>query len=357
MMGLPTAEQIFAGLPDALLIIDETHQIAKVNPVAENFFGQSAKHLIGDHISNQLQFEDDRLVNALTDRDANMAARRVAVSLKGREAGLVNFDIHTIPADQRWRIVSIAPLPADGPVVERQQGEQDQFSVRAPDILGHEIKNPLAAIKGAAQLLDRSIDDDQRALTHMIKGEVERIAKLLDRMQSLSTNQPANVEAVNVHSLIDRARQSIETAQNGDLKIGDQFDPSLPDVLVDPDALMQVLTNLLSNAVDATKNVEQPDIQVITRYSFGASLSVHGSDQMVRLPVEIIVRDNGPGVPPELERDIFSPFVSTKREGQGLGLALVRKLINDMNGRVRYERSANAQHTQFVLFLPIATKG
>ncbi|GAB5481520.1 MAG: nitrogen regulation protein NR(II) [Parasphingorhabdus sp.] len=357
MTGLPSAEQIFVALPDALLIIDENHEIAKVNPVAEHFFGQSAKHLIGDHISNQLQFEDDRLVNALTDKDANVAARRVAVTLKGRQGGLVNFDIHTIPADQRWRIVSIAPLPTDGPVIEQQQGEQDQFSVRAPDILGHEIKNPLAAIKGAAQLLDRSIDQDQRTLTHMIKGEVERIAKLLDRMQSLSTNQPAKLEPVNVHSLIDRARQSIETARNGDLKIGDQFDPSLPEVLVDPDALMQILTNLLANAVDATKDLEQPDIRVITRYSFGASLSVHGSNQMVRLPVEIIVRDNGPGVPPELERDIFSPFVSTKKEGQGLGLALVRKLINDMNGRVRYERSGSAKHTQFVLFLPIATEG
>lgn len=356
MDGLPSAEQIFASLPDALLIINENHEIAKVNPVAENFFGQSAKHLIGDHISNQLQFNDDRLVNALTDKDANVAARRVTVSLKGREAGLVNFDIHTMPADQRWRIVSIAPLPADGPVVEQQQSEPDQFSVRAPDILGHEIKNPLAAIKGAAQLLDRSLGEDQKALTHMIKGEVERIAKLLDRMQSLSTNQPAKVEPVNVHSLIDRARQSIETARNGDLKIQDHFDPSLPEVLVDPDSLMQVLTNLLSNAVDATKNVAERDIRVITRYSFGASLSVHGSNETVRLPVEIIIRDNGPGVPTDLERDIFSPFVSTKRDGQGLGLALVRKLMNDMNGRVRYERSVGQQHTQFVLFLPIAAQ-
>ncbi len=357
MGKLPSAEQIFVGLPDALLIIDQNHTIAKVNPIAEHFFGQSSKHLIGDDISNQLQFDDDRLMNALTDKDAHLAARRVAVSIKGRDAGLVNFDIHTIPADQSWRMVSIAPLPADGPVAEQRRGEQDQFAVRAPDILGHEIKNPLAAIKGAAQLLDRSLNQDQRALTHMIKGEVERIAKLLDRVQSLSTNQPAKVEPVNVHSLIDRARKSIETAQNGALKIGDQFDPSLPDVLVDPDALMQVLTNLLSNAVDATRNVDKPDIQVVTRYSFGASLSVHGSEQMVRLPVEIIVRDNGPGVPAELERDIFSPFVSTKREGQGLGLALVHKLINDMNGRVRYERSGAASHTQFVLFLPIAAQG
>lgn len=357
MTDLPSAEQIFSGLPDALLIIDENHIIAKVNPVAENFLGQSAKHLIGEHISHQIRFHDDRLVRALTDKDANVAARRVSVSVKGQEAGLVNFDIHALPTDQRWRIVSIAPLPANGPVVERRQGEQDQFSIRAPDILGHEIKNPLAAIKGAAQLLDRSLDEDQKPLTNMIKGEVERIAKLLDRMQSLSTKQPAKVEPVNVHSLIDRARQSIEAARNGDLKIKDQFDPSLPDVLVDPDAMMQVLTNLLSNAVDATRNVDQPDIQVITRYSFGAALSVHGPNQMVRLPVEIIVKDNGPGVPVELEQDIFSPFVSTKRDGQGLGLALVRKLINDMNGRVRYERPSGALSTQFILFLPVAARG
>ncbi|GAA0482008.1 nitrogen regulation protein NR(II) [Parasphingorhabdus litoris] len=354
MNDLPSAEQIFAGLPDVLLIIDEHHKIAKVNPVAESFVGQSARHLIGTHIAEQIQFQDNRLVKALVDRDANLAARRVPVSVKGREAGLVNFDIHAVPTDQRWRIVSIAPLPAGGPVVEKLSGEQDQFSVRAPDILGHEIKNPLAAIKGAAQLLDRSLDEEQRSLTNMIKVEVERIASLLDRMQSLSTKQPAKVQAVNVHSLIDRARQAIETAYNGDLKISDRFDPSLPEVLVDPDAMMQVLTNLLSNAVDATRNMDCRDIQVITRYSFGAAFSVHGSDQMVRLPVEIIVKDNGPGVSKELEQEIFSPFVSTKTDGQGLGLALVRKLMNDMNGRVRYERAGDAKDTQFILFLPVA---
>src|SRR5690606_6314859 len=127
-----------------------------------------------------------------------------------------------------------APLPSDGSVIDQGQGDQDQFSIRAPDILGHEIKNPLAAIKGAAQLLERSLDEDQKPLTQMIKGEVERIAKLLDQMQSLSTSQPAKVEPVNVHSLIDRARRSIEAAHHGALKIRDQFDPSLPDVLVDP---------------------------------------------------------------------------------------------------------------------------
>ncbi|MEW4466992.1 ATP-binding protein [Parasphingorhabdus sp. JC815] len=356
MTVLPTAEQIFSGLPDALLIIDADHKIVKVNPVAEDFFGRSAKNLIDEKVTSQIQFADQRLESALVDKHANIAARWVPVFLRGRAAGLVNVDIRGLAADHRWRIVSIAPLPADGPIIEHRQLEQDQFSVRAPEVLGHEIKNPLAAISGAAQLLERSLDEAQKLLTHMIKGEVERIAKLLDRMQSLSTKQPSKVEAANVHSLIDHARESIEAAQHADLKIHGQFDPSLPDVLVDPDAMMQILTNLLSNAVDATKHLEHPEIQVITRYSFGAAISVHHSDQMVRLPVEIIIRDNGPGIPTELEQDIFSPFVSTKPDGQGLGLALVRKLIGDMNGRIKYERSDD-DHTQFILYLPIAARG
>ena len=191
----------------------------------------------------------------------------------------------------------------------------------------------------------------------MIQAEVKRITTLLDRMQSLSTNQPAHIEPVNIHSLVDEARKSIETAQNGAIKIREWFDPSLPDVLIDRDAMMQILINLLSNAVEATRGMDDPHIEVMTRYSFGAALQTKGSDQAIKLPVELIVKDNGPGVDPEIESEIFSPFVTTKNEGQGLGLALVRKLIGDMNGRIRYEREVSTGHTQFMLFLPVAEKG
>jgi len=356
MAEFPSADQIFSGLHTALLIIDSDDRLVKVNPSSENLLGTSAKGLVGQRIGDVIQFDDVRLVEGLEDSGANLAARRVEVFTQGRTIGLVDIDIHPLPADPRWRLVSLSPLRQDGPQNDHDDVRTSQFAVRGPDILSHEIKNPLAAIKGAAQLLDRNIGDEQKQFTQMIKSEVERIVKLLDRMQRLSSNQPAKIESVNIHALIDRARASMETALDGKITIGDQFDPSLPNVDVDSDAMMQILTNLLSNAVEATRETDNPNIEIVTRYSFGASLSSHDSDASIRLPVEIIVRDNGSGVPPELEREIFSPFVSTKTNGQGLGLALVSKLIRDMNGRIRYERDTERERTQFILFLPVAER-
>ncbi len=188
----------------------------------------------------------------------------------------------------------------------------------------------------------------------MIMTEVGRVVELLDRMQTLTSKQPAKVEAANIHMLIDQAKLSIETAQDREAGIEIEFDPSLPQVLIDPDAMMQVLSNLLANAVDATSATDQPEILIRTRYSFGAALSTQSNDASVRLPIEIIVEDNGPGVPAELERDIFSPFVSTKTGSQGLGLPLVKKLMRDMHGRIRYERDVERERTRFILFLPLA---
>ncbi|QJB68221.1 two-component system sensor histidine kinase NtrB [Parasphingorhabdus halotolerans] len=357
MSELPSAEQIFASLPDALLLIDEDHHIGQVNPVAENFLQTSSKRLVGRKIGDFISFVDERLTNALEDCDANLAARNVPITIRDTHSAMVNFEIHAITSNEDWRLVSIAPLPVDGAAIGEREDQPHQFSIRAPDILGHEIKNPLAAIKGAAQLLNRGLSEDQKPLADMIQAEVKRITTLLDRMQSLSTNQPAQIEPVNIHSLVDEARKSIETAQNGAIKIREWFDPSLPDVLIDRDAMMQILINLLSNAVEATRGMDDPHIEVMTRYSFGAALQTKGSDQAIKLPVELIVKDNGPGVDPEIESEIFSPFVTTKNEGQGLGLALVRKLIGDMNGRIRHERDALTGHTQFMLFLPVAEKG
>lgn len=355
MSEQPSADQIYAGLNDALLIVDSGHRIVRINPAGEALLGTSGKHLIGRNIGETLEFADPRLTSALTDQEANLAARSVSVFHGGRDLGQVDFDIHTLLADPQWRIVSLTSIRQEGPFSANDATDQSIFSVRAPDILSHEIKNPLAAINGAAQLLDRQLNEDQKPLTQMIKSEVERVVKLLDRMQTLSSNQPAQIQPVNIHSLIDQARQSLETAMKGRIKVGDAFDPSLPDVLIDPDAMMQVLTNLLSNASDAVRDVDKPIIRIITRYSFGASFSSHRNQDAVRLPVEIIVCDNGPGIPKELEQEVFSPFVSTKSEGQGLGLALVKKLMRDMNGQIRYDRSDDLQ-TRFTLFLPLAPR-
>ncbi|WP_417610420.1 two-component system sensor histidine kinase NtrB [Parasphingorhabdus sp.] len=356
MDAIPSGEQILAGLSHALIILDTGHRITRVNPSGEALFGTSAKNLLGRRIDDVLQFSDPRLHAALTEPDISLTARSVMVTSEDRKLGIVDFDIHPLASDSEWRLISLSVLPQDGPILENENPEPSDLAIRAPDILSHEIKNPLAAIRGAAQLLDRKLDESQKPLTQMITAEVERVVNLLNRMQTLSSNQPAQIKAVNIHSLIDSARQSIEAATGQAVRINDKFDPSLPDALIDPEAMMQVLTNLLANAVDATKHLPSPEIRIVTRYSFGASLSAQGQTAAIRLPIQIMVCDNGPGVPPELEREIFSPFVSTKKEGQGLGLALVKKLMRDMNGRIRYDRENHEEMSRFTLFLPVAPK-
>ncbi|PHR21126.1 MAG: PAS domain-containing sensor histidine kinase [Sphingopyxis sp.] len=356
MDAIPSGEQILAGLSHALIILDTGHLITRVNPSGEALFGTSAKNLLGRRIDDVLQFSDARLQAALTEPDISLTARSVMVTSEDRKLGIVDFDIHPLASDSEWRLISLSVLPQDGPILENENPDPSDLAIRAPDILSHEIKNPLAAIRGAAQLLDRNLDESQKPLTQMITAEVERVVNLLNRMQTLSSNQPAQIKAINIHSLIDSARQSIEAATGQAVRINDKFDPSLPDALIDPEAMMQVLTNLLANAVDATKHLPSPEIRIVTRYSFGASLSAQGQTAAIRLPIQIMVCDNGPGVPPELEREIFSPFVSTKKEGQGLGLALVKKLMRDMNGRIRYDRENQEEMSRFTLFLPVAPK-
>lgn len=355
MSELPTADQILEGLPNAILLVGQNNRIVGANPAAENLFGTSDKKLIGKSIETKLVFKDPRLVAALFDPQESLAARNVAVLIRNRQT-VVDFNIGPLVAGRGWRCISLTPKFEAENQSDIENSAARKF-VRAPDVLGHEIKNPLAAIRGAAQLLARTSDDNGKIHTGMIISEVDRIANLIERMQSLSTSQPAKVQAVNIHALIDRARASLQSATEGSVCITGSFDPSLPDILADPDAMMQVLSNLLSNAIAAVKTVENPKIEIVTRFSFGGVFSSQVFEKSTRLPIEVIIEDNGPGVPEGFKDDIFSPFVTTKSDGQGLGLALVKKLIGDMSGRVKYERHSDRELTQFTLFLPMAEQG
>jgi two-component system nitrogen regulation sensor histidine kinase GlnL len=133
------------------------------------------------------------------------------------------------------------------------------------------------------------------------------------------------------------------------------YDPSLPDVQIEADAMVQVLINLIQNAIDALAHTADPQIGISTRFVMGAALRSEG-DKGVRLPVEVTISDNGPGVAAHIETELFSPFVTTKREGQGLGLAIVRKYLSQMNGRISVERDTTSQRTIFRIFLPLAER-
>jgi two-component system nitrogen regulation sensor histidine kinase GlnL len=246
--------------------------------------------------------------------------------------------------------VGVEALSGDG----SGAGAGEGVALRAPEVLAHEIKNPLAGIRGAAQLLDRKLDDKDRELTGLITTEVDRIAKLIDQMQSLSRrSQEPSVEC-NLHEAVRHAQAIVAAGHPGTFTVEEEFDPSLPPIMANPDALVQVLLNLMTNAREACQSSAAPRIAVRTRFASGIQLHIGPSGKPLRLPIELRVSDNGPGIDPALRDHIFEPFVTAKKSGQGLGLALVQKLVREMNGRVTHDRDEAKGWTHFRLHLPVA---
>jgi len=354
---LPEAHRQLASLPHAVLLLEPGQCIASANPAAEQFLGQSLRRLTGLRFDEVVTLADLRLVERLGDVETPVSAREVVVRVKGR--GALRIDINAAPVADwpGWQMLAIHDnTPTDA--LGDDSGGADNAVLRGPEIMAHEIKNPLAGIRGAAQLLARKVGDKDRALTSLIADEVDRIAKLIDEMQTLSRRTAAPVAPCNLHEAVRRARAVIDAAGRGP-RIEEEFDPSLPPVLGSADALVQVLINLLSNAAEACRGQPNPRIVVRTRFSSGLQLHAVSDGKPVRLPIELRVSDNGPGVDPAMRDHIFEPFVTTKKSGQGLGLALVRKLVRDMNGRITHERedqelAAGGGWTHFRIHLPLA---
>lgn len=354
--GVPDAQRLLAALPQAIVALDPAMKIAGLNPAAEQFLGQSARRLVGRDLAEVLFITDQRLLDRLDDLEAPISAREVIVQLKGK--GIRRIDLHLAPVSDRlgWRVMTIHDH-STADALGDDSGGPDNAVLRGPEIMAHEIKNPLAGIRGAAQLLARKVDEKDRALTDLITGEVDRVAALIERMQRLSGRTTPPVEPCNLHEAARRAIDVLEAAHNPQgrrFRLIEEFDPSLPPVLGSRDELVQVMINLLSNAVEACQDCDDPRVTIRTRFASGLQLQTGNADAPLRLPIEVRVSDNGPGVDPTMRDHIFEPFVTTKKSGQGLGLPLVRKLVRDMNGRITHERDDVAKLTHFRIHLPLA---
>jgi two-component system nitrogen regulation sensor histidine kinase GlnL len=221
-------------------------------------------------------------------------------------------------------------------------------------MLAHEIKNPLSGIRGAAQLLEQSADDDDRALTKLICDETDRIVKLVDRMEVFADERPVGREPVNIHVVLDHVKRLAQSGFARHVKFVEEYDPSLPPVLANRDQLIQVFLNLVKNATEAIgETAIDGEIQLTTAFRPGVRLAVPGSKTRVSLPLEFCVRDNGPGVPEDLMPHLFDPFVTTKQSGSGLGLALAAKIIGDHGGIIECE--SQPRRTIFRVLMPIYT--
>lgn len=355
-LGLPDAARQLASLPLAVVLLGPGMRIAAANPAAEQFFGQSARRLIRNTLTDLIVFDDPRMAERIGDGDTPVSAREAPIMLHGFGPRRIDIAASPVADSPGWQLVTIHDNSAFEALGE-DSGNADSLVLRGPEILAHEIRNPLAGIRGAAQLLARKLDEKDRALSDLITAEVDRIAGLIERMQMLSGKTTPAVSPCNLHEIIRRAIAVLDAGNPPDapaIAISEEFDPSLPPVLGEPDGLVQVLLNLLANAREACAGQSDAKITVRTRFSSGLQLHTPASGVPVRLPVEIRISDNGRGVPAIMRDHLFEPFVTTKKSGHGLGLAVVRKLVRDMNGRISHERDEASGLTHFRVNLPLA---
>ena len=347
----PGFAELFAALPVAVLAIDPDGRIAHANAACELLLNHSERSMVGQPYDAVLlppqDYADRRSGHGFAAFDTEIE------SVRGHRIR-VDFLETQVPDQPGWRIVTLHHAPQARKLSQGERSAGARAAVGAAAMLAHEIKNPLSGIRGAAQLLGSGGDPDGE-LTGLITAEVDRIAALIDRMQDFTDTRPLKLVPTNVYPLLDHARKIALAGFARGMVIEERFDPSLPQVLVDPDAFQQVMLNLLKNAAEALIGLAQPRITLATAYRHGMSVSTGAGRPRQPLPIEILVVDNGPGAPADIAEHLFEPFVSGKPEGKGLGLPLVEKLVRDMGGIVQYAREREPEVTVFRILLPRAT--
>jgi two-component system nitrogen regulation sensor histidine kinase GlnL len=351
------AGALLAALPNPVLALDRDSAVRFVNPASEQFFGVSAAALIGRPLADFVlpQSPIFALIEAVWKSEGSIA--EYDAPLEGPRFAARSVTIEGAPAgDGSGLIVLTLHERSMADKMDRQLTHLNAArSVTAmAAMLAHEVKNPLSGIRGAAQLLEQDADAAGRELTQLICEETDRIVALVDRMEAFSEYGAINREAVNIHEVLDRVRRIAQSGFARHVTIGEEYDPSLPPVYGDRDLLLQVFLNLVKNAAEAVPE-EGGQIVLTTAYRHGLWLAAPGSEQRRHLPLMVAITDNGNGIPDDLKAHLFDPFVTTKRHGTGLGLALVAKAIGDHGGVIEFD--SQPRRTVFRVFLPIFTPG
>ncbi|MEL6375074.1 MAG: ATP-binding protein [Pseudomonadota bacterium] len=357
------AETLLAALPHPIVVLGERDRIVSANAAAETFFSSSRAHLQRGRLEDCVAFGSPLLALVAQVRRTGQTVNEYAVELSIPKSGASHLvDLYCGPLAEHPGLLMLV-------LQQRNMAQmiQRQFTHRAAarsvsgmaSVLAHEIKNPLSGIRGAAQLLEQGLADEDRGLTQLICAETDRICDLVDRMEVFGDERPISKEAVNVHDVLSHVRQIAENGFARALAIEEHYDPSLPRIPGNRDALVQALLNLVKNAAEAiTGETTRPDtpgrLVLRTSYKPGVRLSVPGSDRRVSLPLMIEIEDDGAGIPETMLGHLFDPFVTTKPNGTGLGLALVAKIIGDHGGIIECE--SVPRHTVFRVLLPIQAK-
>lgn len=345
-------EAVWSAIPYPALVLSADDRVIAANSAAESAAGMSVRQM-GKRPIGRILGEDSAVL------DVVRQARRLEVSVAQHDV-----EVGWIEAPSQVHTVHAAPLhdrPGDVLLLLHPQGMAERMDrslshrtaarsvTGMAAMLAHEIRNPLAGISGAAQLLEMSLGDGERELTGLIREEADRIGKLVERVEQFGDLRPAQRRAMNIHDVLDRAKRAAQAGFAAHARFIEDYDPSLPPTAGDPDQLLQVFQNLIKNAAEAVPRVGGV-IGIATAYRPGVK-RVQPGGQSESLPLVVTITDNGPGIAETLIHDIFDPFVSSKVNGTGLGLSLVSKFIADHGGTV--ECDSRPGRTCFHVRLPI----
>ncbi len=351
-----TSDAVLDALPHPIVMVSPDGAIASANAAAEAFFEASLPLLRRHKLRELVPFGTPLLALIEQVRLRGAAVNEYKVDLgTPRNPGERVVDLHVAPVPERdGYVVVMLQERTIADKMDRQLTHRGaaRSVIALAAMLAHEIKNPLSGIRGAAQLLEQSVGDEDRSLTQLICEEADRIVKLVDRMEVFADERPVKREPVNIHVVLDHVKRLSQSGIARHIKFLEDYDPSLPAVLANRDQLIQVFLNLVKNAAEAIgEDATDGEIHLTTAFRPGVRLSLPGSKARVALPLEFCVRDNGPGVPEELVPHLFDPFVTTKPSGSGLGLALAAKIIGDHGGIIECE--SQSRRTVFRVLMPV----
>ena len=348
----PDGAAVLNALPDPVLVIGPDDSILYANNAAEQLFRYSRSYMRERVLPDLIPHDSPilLLVDRVRREESSMSQHGVRLETPRIGEHLVRVD----GAPMAGPVVLTIKEQSVAGKIDRSLTHRDSArSISAmAALLAHEIKNPLSGVRGAAQLLEQSVSGDDTQLTRLIVEETDRVVALIDSMEAFTGDTEFDDRGpVNIHEVLERVLTLGKAGFASHVRFIETYDPSLPPVHGNKDRLIQVFLNLVKNAAEAVPE-EGGEITVATAYQHGVRLQAPGGDIPMQLPLVVTIQDNGPGIPDDLRRHIFDPFVTTKQGGTGLGLPLVAKLIGDHGGVI--DLDSRPRRTVFRIMLPIA---